>query len=511
MQLKNLLNKLLRKKDTDINKLIAAHAVSRVKRQAALEAQRREPCSADSFLSLKHIQKVYPNGYHAVIDFNLEVKEGEFIVFVGPSGCGKSTTLRMICGLEEISAGSLYINQVYSNLLSPSERGIAMVFQNYALFPHLSVYENIAYGLKIRKIKAPLLDKDGQQKVGIDERAIKELEREKKWILANDPDNIEDIENIDHDINEYRTHEIPLFTYRKLTKQEIADKIAVAADVLNLKELLQRKPAQLSGGQCQRVALGRVIVSDAKLLLMDEPLSNLDAKLRDSMRGEIIALHKRIGATTVYVTHDQVEAMTMADRIVVMNKAVVMQIGTPKEVYDHPNSLFVATFIGSPNMNIVKAEYKNDKLYIGDTAVYADKKLSERLDEFYKEQIELLGRECEQELADVQSEALAEHIKSEYRTRIEKLRSVVDSKQYPLKLGIRPENITSGVKDAIRGEVISAELLGNEYHVKIKLGDDSVIFKLPPDAEINAGDEVGIGFQTGKLHLFDEITQKALF
>lgn len=506
-----LLKDLLFKKEPNINKLIAAHAVNKVKKQAALEASSREPCSPDSFLSLKHIQKVYPNGYHAVVDFNLEVKEGEFIVFVGPSGCGKSTTLRMICGLEEISAGSLYIDQVYSNLLSPSERGISMVFQNYALFPHLSVFENIAYGLKIRKIKAPLLDKDGRQVVGIDERAIKALEREKKWILKNDPNNKEDIENIDHDINEYRTHEIPLCVYRKLTKQEIADKVAVAAEILNLKELLKRKPSELSGGQCQRVALGRVIVSDAKLLLMDEPLSNLDAKLRDSMRGEIIALHKRIGATTVYVTHDQVEAMTMADRIVVMNKAEIMQIGSPKEVYDHPNSLFVATFIGSPNMNIINVEHRDGKLYIGETEVYSDGKLFDRLDRFYKEQLELVNDECEKELVGVQSEELITHIKSEYGKKADRLRAVVDSKQYPLKLGIRPENITSGVKDILRGKVTSAELLGNEYHVKIEIGDGVVVFEMPPEADINAGDEVGIGFQTDKLHLFDEITQKALF
>lgn len=506
-----LLKHLPFKKQPNIDKLIADHAVAEVKKQAALEATGREPCPPDSFLSLKHIQKVYPNGYHAVIDFNLEVKAGEFIVFVGPSGCGKSTTLRMICGLEEISAGSLYIDQVYSNLLSPSERGVAMVFQNYALFPHLTVYENIAYGLKIRRIKAPLLDKDGTQKIGIDERAIKALEREKKWILANDPNNKEDIENIDHDINEYRTHEIPLFTYRKLTKQEIADKIAVAAEILNLKELLQRKPSQLSGGQCQRVALGRVIVSDAKLLLMDEPLSNLDAKLRDSMRGEIIALHKRIGATTVYVTHDQVEAMTMADRIVVMNKAEIMQIGSPKEVYDHPNSLFVAKFIGSPDMNIIDAEHKNGKLYIGDTAVYSDRGLADMLDEFYKAQYELLNNELEKELSNVQSEELAAHIRSKFDEKSELLRNAVDGKQYHLKLGIRPESVTSGVDDILRGTVISAELLGNEYHVKIDIAGGAIVFKLPPDADVKAGDEMGIGFQKGKIHLFDAITQKALF
>ena len=221
-----------------------------------------------SFISLKNINKVYPNGFHAVYDFNLEIKEREFIVFVGPSGCGKSTTLRMIAGLEDITAGDLYIDQIYSNNLSPKDRDVAMVFQNYALYPHMSVYDNMAFGLKMRH----------------------------------------------------------------MPKEEIDERVTKAADILDLTPLLDRKPRQLSGGQMQRVALGRAIVRDAKMFLMDEPLSNLDAKLRVKMRSEIIKLHRLLKTTSIYVTHDQVEAMTMATRIVVMSKGYVQQIGTPEEI-----------------------------------------------------------------------------------------------------------------------------------------------------------------------------------
>ena len=224
----------------------------------------------DSFIALKNINKVYPNGFQAVYDFNLDIKKQEFIVFVGPSGCGKSTTLRMIAGLEDITAGDLYIDQVYSNNLSPKDRDIAMVFQNYALYPHMSVYDNMGFGLKMRH----------------------------------------------------------------MPKEEIEERVLKAADILDLTPLLDRKPRQLSGGQMQRVALGRAIVRDAKMFLMDEPLSNLDAKLRVKMRSEIIKLHQLLNTTTIYVTHDQVEAMTMATRIVVMSKGFVQQIGTPQEVFN---------------------------------------------------------------------------------------------------------------------------------------------------------------------------------
>ena len=240
-------------------------------------------------LSLKNINKIYPNGTQAVFDFNLEIKDKEFICFVGPSGCGKSTTLRMIAGLEDISAGELWIDDRMVNDVSPKDRDIAMVFQSYALYPHMSVYENMAFGLRLRRI--------------------------------------------DRDV--------------------IKEKVKQAAEILGLTPYLERKPRQLSGGQCQRVALGRAIVRDAKVFLMDEPLSNLDAKLRVSTRGELIKLHRRLNATTIYVTHDQIESMAMADYIVLLNHGKIMQQDTPEEIYNNPANVFTAQFIGTPATNIL--------------------------------------------------------------------------------------------------------------------------------------------------------------
>ena len=255
---------------------------------------------SDSFISLQHLNKIYSNHVQAVYDFNLEIKEKEFIVFVGPSGCGKSTTLRMIAGLEAITSGDLFIDGVYANDLEPKDRDVAMVFQSYALYPHMSVYDNLAFGLQVRKIP----------------------------------------------------------------KKEIEERIKRAAKILEIEGYLDRKPKALSGGQRQRVALGRAIVRNAKVFLMDEPLSNLDAKLRVQMRSEIVNLHNELGATTIYVTHDQTEAMTMANRIVVMKDGYIQQIGTPKDVYEKPANTFVATFIGSPAMNIVEAKFNNETIYL---------------------------------------------------------------------------------------------------------------------------------------------------
>ncbi len=243
-------------------------------------------------LSLKHIYKIYPNGFEAVKDFNLEVEDKEFIIFVGPSGCGKSTTLRMIAGLEDISDGEFMIDGKIMNDVEPKDRDIAMVFQNYALYPHMSVKDNMAFGLKLRKTP----------------------------------------------------------------KHEINKKVADAAHILDLDELLDRKPAALSGGQRQRVAMGRAIVREPKVFLMDEPLSNLDAKLRVQMRTEIAALHQRLGATIIYVTHDQTEAMTLGTRIVVMKDGIIQQVASPRELYNKPVNLFVAGFIGSPQMNFINAD-----------------------------------------------------------------------------------------------------------------------------------------------------------
>ena len=245
-------------------------------------------------LSLTNVCKVYPNGFEAVKDFNLEVEDQEFIIFVGPSGCGKSTTLRMIAGLEEISSGELKIDGRVVNDVEPKDRDIAMVFQNYALYPHMTVFDNMAFGLKLRKVP----------------------------------------------------------------KDEIKKKVEEAAKILDLEKLLDRKPKALSGGQRQRVAMGRAIVRNPKVFLMDEPLSNLDAKLRVQMRSEIASLHKRLKGTIIYVTHDQTEAMTLGTRIVVLKDGVIMQVDSPQKLYNEPNNLFVAGFIGSPQMNFIDAVCK---------------------------------------------------------------------------------------------------------------------------------------------------------
>ena len=247
-------------------------------------------------VELKNINKIYSNNVQAVFDFNLKIKDREFIVFVGPSGCGKTTTLRMVAGLEEITSGQLLIDGEVMNDVAPKDRNIAMVFQSYALYPHMTVYDNMAFGLKLRKF----------------------------------------------------------------SRTEIDRRVQDAAEKLGLKPYLDRKPAALSGGQRQRVALGRAIVRDAKVFLMDEPLSNLDAKLRVQMRSELIKIHESLGTTTIYVTHDQIEAMTMASRIVVMRDGWIQQIGAPKEIYDNPDNIFVGGFIGTPPMNFVNGVVGKD-------------------------------------------------------------------------------------------------------------------------------------------------------
>ena len=264
-------------------------------------------------LSLKHVYKVYPNGAKAVNDFNMQIDDKEFIVFVGPSGCGKSTTLRMIAGLEEITAGELKIGDVVVNDVEPKDRDIAMVFQNYALYPHMTIYENIAFSLQLRKIPDVKRDANGQPVLDKEGNPIKIM--------------------------------------RKYTKQELSAKVHEAATILGITEYLGRKPKEMSGGQRQRVALGRAIVREPKVMLLDEPLSNLDAKLRTQMRSEIVKLHKKLNTTFIYVTHDQVEAMTMGTRIVVMKDGYIKQIDTPKNLYKYPNNKFVAGFIGTPQMN----------------------------------------------------------------------------------------------------------------------------------------------------------------
>ncbi len=361
------------------------------------------------FVSLKNVNKIYENGYHAVHDFSIDIKEHEFIVFVGPSGCGKSTTLRMIAGLEDISGGNLFIDGDFMNDVAPKDRGIAMVFQSYALYPHMSVYNNMAFPLKVMH----------------------------------------------------------------LSKAEINERVMNAARILQIEPFLDRKPKALSGGQRQRVALGRAIVRHAKVLLMDEPLSNLDAKLRVQMRSEIVKLHNNLNTTTIYVTHDQTEAMTMATRIVIMKDGYVQQIGTPIEIFNHPVNRFVAGFIGSPAMNFFDARYEDG--YV--TFVTGQKvKLPESL--------------------------------------------VVD-KQIPNKIifGIRPEDMYDGYgyqaslyPDALfEAKVILAELLGNEYYVHTNFAYQDVVSKFPSSHHIEKGETVKFCMDLNHCHIFDPVTEKAIF
>ena len=380
-------------------------------------------------VTLKNIKKIYPNtekkkkpkkgepekksnlqitaeGVVAVQEFNLDIADGEFIVLVGPSGCGKSTTLRMIAGLEEISDGELYIGDRVVNNVAPKDRDIAMVFQNYALYPHMTVYENMAFSLKLKK--AP--------------------------------------------------------------KDEIDKKVREAAEILGITEYLERKPKALSGGQRQRVAIGRAIVRNPQVLLMDEPLSNLDAKLRNQMRAEIIKLRSRINTTFVYVTHDQTEAMTLGDRIVIMRDGFIQQIGTPQEVFNHPKNLFVASFIGTPQMNFFNATLKRDARG------------------YY---VELLGKEVV--LSKAQQDAL----------------TAVNQQPAQIVLGVRPVNL-SVAQVGFAATIDVSEMMGSEMHLHMSVGDKDVVAVIPTagldlDA-VRSGNGVKFTFDPALAHLFDPET-----
>lgn len=459
----------------------------------------------NSFVSLQNIEKIYPNGAKAVYNFNLDISEHEFIVMVGPSGCGKSTTLRMIGGLEDITKGELFIGQEYSNYKPSKDRKMAMVFQSYALYPQMTVYENIAYPLKINKY--PFRETvDGEEKI----------------------------------------------VYRKLTKEEIDEKVFGAVKILDLVDYLDRLPRQLSGGQMQRVALGRAIVKKVPLFLMDEPLSNLDAKLRMTMRSEIVKLHNLIGATTVYVTHDQVEAMTMATRIVVMSKGFVQQIGTPEEIYNHPKNIFVAKFIGSPSMNIFEGAYgENGKIsFEGGVEINAPKDFARRHKEFYESKIaefekilENFDTSSEEYVKKIRSALMdeatvAEKPKKKSFARIRgwiekwrkkdvpqenKIRKTAEEKlaqlraalggAHALTVGIRPEKLVAkrlqDVKDPknkIVAEVTVSELMGAEYQVHFTLFGCDTVVKMDTAHKIGTGDKLVIELTENNLQIFDPVT-----
>ncbi|MCJ0925138.1 sn-glycerol-3-phosphate ABC transporter ATP-binding protein UgpC [Mammaliicoccus sciuri] len=354
-------------------------------------------------IKLEHIKKTYDGKTHVVKDFNLSIEDKEFIVFVGPSGCGKSTTLRMIAGLESISEGNFTIDGKRMNDVEPKNRDIAMVFQNYALYPHMTVYDNIAFGLKLRKVN----------------------------------------------------------------QQEIKKRVNEAAEILGLIEYLDRKPKALSGGQRQRVALGRAIVRDANIFLMDEPLANLDAKLRVQMRAEILKLHERLDTTTIYVTHDQTEALTMASRIVVLNKGDIMQIGTPREVYNAPSNIFVAQFIGSPAMNIVQGKITDEGVKIG------------------------------------------EHVLQFTGSQHDKLKELGYINK-DVNFGIRPEDIkaepvfiNASQNTKLTAKVEVSELLGSDIMIHFKLNGENVIAQIDARNDLKVGDQIELAIDMNKCHFFD--------
>ena len=349
-----------------------------------------------SFLELKKVTKVYPNGTKAVQPTSLKIEKGEFMVFVGPSGCGKSTLLRMVAGLEDITTGEIKLDKNIINKIDPSERDVAMVFQNYALYPHMNVYNNLAYGLK----------------------------------------------------------------NRGLAKDVIEKKVKAAARLLQISDYLERRPALLSGGQRQRVAMGRAIVRSPKIFLFDEPLSNLDAKLRIQMRLEIKKLQRKVGVTSIFVTHDQVEAMTLADRLAVINNGIIEQLGTPIEIYNNPTSVFVAGFIGSPQMNFIEGELKNKKLKT--------------------QAFEITG------------------IKSDFDGKV--------------ILGIRPEHLVQAYNGLIKLNVDLVEKLGSDNLVygEIKGKKDLLCYRTPGNEKINSGSKLELNIQDNKLYIFNKKTGKRI-
>ncbi len=361
--------------------------------------------SSTSGVKFSRVVKRYDSGADVIHGIDLEIHRGEFVVFVGPSGCGKSTLMRMVAGLESITSGSIEIEGRVVNDLPPRERDIAMVFQDYALYPHKSVFENLAFGLRLRKTHAA---------------------------------------DIDRRVNE-------------------------AAEILKITHLLERKPRALSGGQRQRVAMGRAIVRKPKLFLFDEPLSNLDALLRAEMRTEIKKLHQRIGATTIYVTHDQVEAMTLAERIVVLSEGKIMQVGTPDDIYHRPQSKFVAGFTGSPPMNFLAVQVVDaqGKLAIGDQQV-----------------------------------ALTDALANVVRERVGQ----------PVEFGLRPEDIslTTDTEHSVTAQVVVVEPLGAEILVTFAIAGSEIIARLPPDTRLRPGEATRLRFNMGKAQLFDPTSGAAL-
>ena len=476
-------------------------------------------------LHFRNVNKIYANNVQAVFDFNLDIDDKEFIVFVGPSGCGKSTTLRMVAGLEEITSGEIYIDDVLINDVPPKDRNISMVFQNYALYPHMTVFENMAFSLQMRKELFPVYkieDEEGFEREANaiherykenEERVVENLKEKdalkeeiKDFIYRNrlaekfaisqarekyqvrvmtyDHDKYEslaeELKNATEDDDKDRirdemeevknTLNMPAFEYRRYTKDEISAKVVKVAETIGLEPYLKRKPGALSGGQRQRVALGRAIVRNPKVFLMDEPLSNLDAKLRVQMRTEISKIYQNLGVTVIYVTHDQTEAMTMATRIVCMKDGRIQQIGTPKTLFNTPNNLFVAGFIGSPAMNFINGTFD------GKDFVFENGLVKIKLDKKNKEL----------------------------------LKDYVDKE---IVMGVRPEDILfsddktkSNLSNPFELTCDLSELLGRELIVYNYVGDVRLVMKTTAVDEMKNGDVKEYVFDLDRVHFFDKKT-----
>lgn len=442
---------------------------------------------------LENICKVYPNGLEAVKNFSMNIEDKEFIVFVGPSGCGKSTALRMIAGLEAITSGELYIGDKLVNGIEPKDRDIAMVFQNYALYPHMTIYDNIAFGLKIRKVPVPVLDEQGNEVFELDNKKIKELEKYlaklnkyKAKCETTVPELEKEISDKEQELEHFKTVPQKKVIYKRIPKAEIDAKVREAAEILGITDYLKKKPKEMSGGQRQRVALGRAIVRQPKVFLLDEPLSNLDAKLRTSMRAEISKLHKKLETTFIYVTHDQVEAMTMGTRIVVMKLGVVQQIDTPSNLYNNPANKFVAGFIGTPQMNFFNCTLNKNGANVDVKFIDADVKLSAPLKLF---------ADFEQEYLDGKPVILG--IRSEHIS--------LEKGKYPYKAKCRVSFIEDlGIDCQVYGD------LNTESADMVTESQTRVVLKAPAGTKYEAGSDIEISFDLNNMHLFDAETEQTL-
>ena len=567
----------------------------------------QKPILTQPFLSLKHVEKIYPNGEKAVYDFNLDVNKRDFIVIVGPSGCGKSTTLRMIAGLEDITSGDVFLENELLNYKPSKDRKMAIVFQSYALYPQMNVFDNIAFPLTINKYPYPVVDEKlyplGEAKraleavdpsalakvfAALDAEKIGRKEREERLASAlnvtpaaariiiessggkTDEGTLAAAENaISESIAREKARADAegkklnenfevigedgkvLTENRALTRYEIKTKVYDTASILDLIPYLDKLPKELSGGQMQRVALGRAIIKNVPIFMMDEPLSNLDAKLRLTMRSEIVKLHNKIDATTIYVTHDQTEAMTMATRIVVMSRGFVQQIGSPKEIYDSPANVFVAKFIGSPSMNVFEGKYDvtNHTVEFGGLTVPLGEEFAARHDAFYaakeaelaalaenfdgaarEKVLKLLSVTGEGKLASVSSakkkgviarikdkftkKPVEDEFSAERKILEEKLELVrrYRTTDHALTVGIRPERIEISKKKgkpAAGAFVVKptvCELLGGEYNVHFDFCGKDAVVRTDAKTPVTTDDEIAVGISPTDAYFFDPVT-----